>query len=140
MSCPDINRFIDVIKKDRSDPEVEAHLEECPECRADFEIVKELSVALRPEVEVSEALIERVMASLPFPEVEPEARPVPAAHLFLSGVLGIATTLAVLMGTGAGSSGGPTDMLLFSMLGGVAVVVVQARRGRRPSLAGPGSA
>ena len=45
MKCPDIDRLIDSLAAGKSDPEVQAHLEVCPSCRADAQLLTDLAQA-----------------------------------------------------------------------------------------------
>jgi len=137
MSCPDINRLIDFLVEDRPDLELEAHFEQCVSCQADFRLLREIPAALRPEIEVPERLVQRVMADIPLPEDHLGKRQVPAAHVVGSGVLGALTTIAALVATGSGGTGDPADMLLFSLVVGMGAGVMQIRVGRKPE---PGEA
>ena len=137
MSCPDINRLIDFLVEDRPDLELEAHLEQCVSCQADFRLLREIPAALRPEIEVPERLVRRVMAGIPLPEDHLGKRQVPAAHVVGSGVLGALTTIAALVATGSGGAWDPLPLLPFSVAVGLVASGVQIRLGRKPE---PGEA
>ncbi len=135
MNCPDINRLIDFQADDRPDAELEAHLAECASCQADLQLLREISAALRPEIEVPERLDQRVMAGFPpLPEDNLERRQVPAAHVVGSGALGAFTTIAALVATGSAGTGSPADLLLFSVAVGLVASGVRTRVGRRSRL------
>jgi len=129
MSCPDINRLIDFLVEDRPDSELEAHLEQCVSCQADFRLLREIPVALRPEIEVPERLVRRVMAGIPLPENHLEKRQIPASQVLGSGLLGTLTTISALVAIGSGGTGDPADMLLFSLAVGSVASLVQIRFG-----------
>jgi len=134
MSCPDINRLIDLLGDGRPDAELEAHLEECLSCRADLQLLQEIPAVLRPEIEVPKQLVQRVMAGFPQLEDNLERRQVPAAHVVGSGVLGALTTMALLVATGSAGAGDPLSLLLFSVAVGLVASGVQVRVARRSRL------
>ena len=130
MSCPDINRLIDLLGDPQSDVELLAHLEGCPSCQAEYRLIQEIPAAFRPEIEVPEALVQRVMAGIPV-STSPQERPrVPAIQVLAAGVLGSLTAAAAILATGLGGTGGPLDLLLFSLGVGLVAGVVQSREGR----------
>ena len=65
MDCPDIDRLIDFQAGIGQDPELEAHVDTCPDCRTDLRILRGISGAFRQEFEIPERLIQRVLADLP---------------------------------------------------------------------------
>jgi len=134
MSCPDINRLIDFLGDGRPDADLEAHLEECPSCQADFRLLRELPAAFRPEIEVPEQLVQRVMAELALAGLSPERHQTPALQVLGSGLLGSLTAVSVITATGSGSAGDPIDLLLFAFAVGLAAGVVHIWLGGESAL------
>ncbi len=127
MSCPDINRLIDLLDDPRADVELLAHLEGCPSCQAEFRLIQEIPAAFRPELEVPEALVQRVMADIAV-STSSSGRPrVPALQVLAAGVLGSITAAAAILATGSGGTGDPLDLLLFCLGVGTVSIGLQVR-------------
>ena len=129
MSCPDINRLIDLSAAELRDSELETHLEYCPSCGAEFRLIREIPVALRPDIDVPEALILRVMADISGAGPSRETDSVPVLQVFGAGVLGTITALITLGATGSASTGNLFTLLGFSLAVGLASAVAHGRRG-----------
>jgi len=130
MSCPDINRLIDLLGDPQSDVELLAHLEGCPSCQVEYRLIREIPAAFRPEIEVPEALVQRVLADIALTTPPPERTRVPALQLLTGGVLGSITAVAAILATGLGGTGRPLDLLLFSLGVGLIAGVAQSRESR----------
>ena len=139
MKCPDINRLIDVAGGAPPDTELEAHLSSCSSCRADLGLLQEIQALFRPEEEVPEHLVQRVLATLDSEEAALEKRRMNVPQAALSGVLGAMTTFAVLVVTGSTGTENPADMVLFSLGLGLAASLVQIRMRRQIGLAPKGA-
>ncbi|MBT8396748.1 MAG: hypothetical protein KJN92_07270 [Gemmatimonadetes bacterium] len=127
MSCPDIDSLVDFHATRGPDREFEAHLENCAFCRSDLEILGRISAAFRPEAEVPERLIRRVMAALPGPDSAEELQRRPVAQTLVAGVLGSVTALTAVVGSESVGSGSLPQLLLFSLGVGAVSVVLQTR-------------
>jgi len=126
MGCPDFDRLIDLYHG-RRDPGVEDHLKTCPSCQADMEMLFLLPEAFALDVEVPEALIERVMASLPPVADEPRAGKVTVGRGLVSGLLGILTAVGGLAASGSVGAIPPVAFLLISLSMGAAATVLHLR-------------
>jgi len=127
MSCPDIHSLIDSLVEEKHNPEMEAHLHTCPSCRGYLELLQEIPAAFHQEVEVPEALIQRVMAGIPVVDVSPAKRPAPGLQTLGSGVLGVLTAVAAIFATGSAQGGDPATILLFSIIVGLIASLIQLR-------------
>ena len=130
MSCPDINRLIDLLDDPQSDAELLTHLEECPSCQVEYRLIQEIPAAFRPEFEVPEALVQRVMADIAVSTPPSGKTRVPAVQVLAAGVFGLITAVAAIVATGSGGAGNPLDLLLFSLGVGLTAGVVQTRMSR----------
>ena len=110
---------------------LDAHLLVCSSCKAEVQMLRDLSAVLRPESEVPEQLVQRVMASVDLPTPSPEKNRVPVSQVLGSGVLGWLTALGVLVITGSAGAGGPAPVLLFSFAVGVTATGVQILGGAK---------
>ncbi|MCJ7627582.1 MAG: hypothetical protein MUO50_04240 [Longimicrobiales bacterium] len=137
MDCPDINCLIDLVGEVHTNPELEAHLLVCPSCRDDLRLFRELAAALRPDLEVPDRLVPRVMAAVDVPEPPPEKHRIPVVQVLGSGVLGWLTALGVIIVTGSVGAGEPIDLFLFSALVGITASVVEMRGERGPVFGKP---
>ncbi len=132
MSCPDTNRLIDLRNDELGDLELRAHLQQCPTCRAELRIIREITAAFRPEIAVPQSLVRRTMAGILLQKDTPRAR---ALHAAAAVALGTLTAAATTVVTGSTDSGGPLALLLFSVaMGGVAGLY--ELRSSRPDPAG----
>jgi hypothetical protein len=124
MSCPDINRLIDLLGVDQEDAEVEKHLETCPSCQASFRLLRELPAAFRPEIELPDHLVQGVMENLSWAESSPEPYRPPGLQVLGSGLLGSLTAICVIVATDSRSAGNPVDLLLFALAVGLTACVI----------------
>jgi len=131
MSCPDIDRLIDFQVGQGPDPELEAHLESCPSCRADLRFIQRIPAALRSEIEVSERLIQRVLAGLPEPDRSPETQRLPFAQTLVTGLLGSLTAMAAVVAAGSAGTENLSELLLFSLGVGAVSVILQIHAGAK---------
>ena len=134
MSCPDIDRLIDFQVVQRLEPALEAHFENCPSCRADLRIIQRIQAASLQEVEVSEELIQRVLAGLPEPDRSPESQRLPFSQAMITGLLGSLTAMAAVVAAESAGTGNLPGLLLFSLGVGAVSVVLQVRaRAKAPT-------
>jgi len=131
VSCPDIDRLIDFRVGQRPDPELEAHLEGCPSCRADLRIIQRIPASLRSEIEVPERLIQRVLSELPEPDRSPESRQLPVAQVLITGLLGSLTAMTAVVAAESVGTGDLFELLWFSIGVGAVSVVLQIRTGSK---------
>ena len=136
MECPDIYKLLDFVEDEASAPDVYSHVQNCASCRAQLRLIRELPAAYRPEFEVPEVLVQRVMNAV-VRQAQPEAgeETVHPLQLFASGLLGTMTALVVVVATGSiGEGTTPVELMLFSVLVGVAStwVLSSERFARRP--------
>ena len=124
MSCPDINRLIDLLGADQEDTEVEKHLEECPSCQASVRLLRELPAAFRPEIELPDHLVQGVMDGLSQAEISTEPYRPPGLQVLGSGLLGSLTAISVIVATDSRSAGNPVDLLLFALAVGLTACVI----------------
>jgi len=131
MTCPTIERLLEVFVDGVQDAEVETHVANCPECSAYVTLFEELPAVFEPDITVPEALLERTaaaLAALPEPLEETSSVGLFLATL-LSGVLGWVTTLCILIGAGAAGSGTPIQLLLTSVSVGAGTMAWKATKG-----------
>ena len=64
MSCPDIDRLIDLQDGLRTDPDLEDHLVSCESCQAELQVIQELREAVNPGIEVPQGWIQEGMAEI----------------------------------------------------------------------------
>jgi hypothetical protein len=126
MDCPDIDRLIDLYHGLR-DPALEDHLSSCSSCQADMEILLLLPEAFALDVEVPDALVERVIASLPVAEGEPRVEKGTGAQGLVAGLLGTLTVTGGLVATGSAGAGPPMILVLLSLCAAMASTVLQMR-------------
>lgn len=131
MNCPDIDRLIDLQAAQGPDPEFEAHLENCPACRADLRIIQRISAAFRPEMEIPERMIQRVLAGLPEPDPLPESQRPPFAQTLITGLLASLTAMAAVVAAESTGNGNLSVLLSFSLGVGAVSVVLQVRAGAK---------
>jgi anti-sigma factor RsiW len=124
MSCPDIDDLIELGTGSRSDPELEAHLEGCPICRAHLLLIREIPRAFQPELDVPEHLVRRVMLDVEALRREEENRRGLRAQLVGTGILGTLTAAAVVCQTGMDYAT-PATLLGFSLAVGVLSAATQ---------------
>ncbi len=136
MSCPDINRLIDLLDDPRSDGELLTHVEGCSSCQVEYRLIQEIPAAFRPEIEVPEALVQRVMADIAV-STPPSGRPrVPALQVLAAGALGSITAAVAILTTGSMGTAPLGDLLLFSLGVGLVSGLVQSRGDRAVEFAG----
>jgi hypothetical protein len=126
MKCPNPDKLLHYQKSGSLDPELEDHLEKCPDCRTDLFIIRELPFAVRPQVEVPEWLIDRVVAEFPPAETSSDLPETPPARVLVRAILGVTTALAGFVATGTLGLGSSMNPLLLSLVGGVGAVLVQS--------------
>jgi len=127
MSCPDIHSLIDSLEQEEANPEMDAHLHTCPSCRGYLELLREIPEAFNAEVDVPEALVQRVMAGIPEVDVSPAKRPAAGLQTLGAGVLGWATAVAAIVATGSAEDGGPATILLVAIIVGLIASLIQLR-------------
>ena len=131
MTCPELDRLLEVMVDRTPDSDLSAHLHECPECRAYVHLLEEIPRVLEPDLVVPAALNERTIASLPQPAKQEESPRTPYLPILASGVLGLVTAFGVLVVSGSVTYGTPLEALLFSALGGGGTILVRSLTGWR---------
>lgn len=124
MSCPDIDDLIDLGTRSEADPKLEAHLEGCPTCRAHVLLIREIPRAFRPELEVPEHLVRRVMLDVETLKLEEENRRGLRMQLVGTAILGTLTAAGVVYQTGM-ENATPATLLGFSLTVGVLSAATQ---------------
>ena len=126
MECPDIYKLLDFAENEASAADLPSHVHNCASCRAQLRVIRELPAAYRPEFEVPEILVQRVMATVR------QATPTPVeerAHVhqrFVAGVLGATTASVAVVATGSmGEETTAVELMLFAILAGLASAFVQ---------------
>ena len=127
MSCPDTNRLIDLGNDELEDLALRAHLQRCPMCRAELQLIREIPAAFRPEIAVSQSLVRRTIAGISLQEDSPRAR---ALHAAAAAALGTLTAAATIVVTGSTDSGGPLALLIFSVVIGSVAGLYELRSSR----------
>ena len=128
MSCPDIERIIDLVAGDEIDPEAHTHLQTCSECRAQLTLLREVRSALDPELSVPPEMIEAAFeAAVPPRRRRSTAASVSVVERFVAGALGGVTVLLTLVGTQAVGDATPSQILIWITLAGIAVAVNEGR-------------
>ena len=117
MSCPDLDRLIDLYHG-LSDPELERHVSACPLCQADLEAILLLPVVWETEVDLPDALVERVLATVPVVEGRPERSRESFNQRLVTGLLGSVTAAFVLLASGSYDASGPKLLLMLSLVAG----------------------
>lgn len=132
--CPDIDVLIELSAGTReADHAVLEHAESCEQCRSDLAVLGEMRAVMDPGRAVPEALVARVMASLPDPPPEPEpasSRPgwPPLLDMGIPFALGTVTVAAALvLGSPAGSAGTFLDLAMFSTAAGLMASLVEPK-------------
>jgi hypothetical protein len=131
MKCPDINQYLDALIEGESGPGLEAHLRGCPSCQEMYRLLTDLRAALRPEEDVPDFLIQRVLDDLPRYATAPAANRIPSGQILGSGVLGAVSVLAALVITGSASVTDPSVMLAYTVGIGALASVFLAKLGPR---------
>ncbi len=137
MTCPEIDRIIDLALSGEAPQEVQAHLESCQSCWEEVALIREIPAAFRPGIEVPDYLVKKTLAAITGPTLSPSRpRRVPL-HGAVSGLLGVVTILIALGVTGAVGSADLKEVVLFSLAVGLAAALnevwVSARNGPEPS-------
>jgi hypothetical protein len=101
VNCPDIDRLIDLGLGDSEDSELQAHLRDCPGCRADLLTIRALAGVGADEKEISEELLSSIISSLPQPVSETKLKWSRGLQMTISWSLGSLTGLAATVVTGS---------------------------------------
>lgn len=126
MNCPDTNRLVEVGSGGRGDLDLLAHLQNCPDCRAELRIIRLLPAALRPEFDVPGRLVGRVMMDLADSRIGHRDRAL-SVQLVASAVLAAVTAGVTVLATGLIVASGPVDLMAFSLAAGLAAGLVHFR-------------
>jgi hypothetical protein len=124
MSCPDIDRLIDLAAGTRTDAELQAHVESCATCRGDLLLIREIPAAFGRELAVPDGLVQRVMADVRVRESREKDRRGVQTQALGTTILGSLTTAGVVVLTGAGTTA-PAPLLTFSLTAGVLAAAAQ---------------
>lgn len=128
MNCPDTDRLIDVATGRVSDPTLSAHMDECPSCQEELQLIRMVAATRRPETTVSEDLVQRTMAAIDFEQDRRRERREIWIQGIWSAVLGSLTVVLVGLVTG-GDAGSPRALLVIALLLGLASGVVMIQTG-----------
>jgi len=124
MSCPDLERLIDLYHG-LSDPDLEGHVRTCPSCQADLEAILFLPAVWETKVDLPDRLVERVLATLPEAEGQPEKYRESLGQRLVTGLLGSVTAAFALLASGSSEAGGPTLLLILSLTVGAVSGIVR---------------
>ncbi len=117
MACLKLKQLREFQDGDRFGPEIRVHIENCPECRMDLFLLRELGPTLRPRAEVPGHLIDQVMATLnPAEEASPGSPGFSLGQLVITGLLGALTAVLVLAVSGTLNLENPLQPLALSLL------------------------
>lgn len=133
MNCPDIERLLDVALGAAVDPETEAHLRGCADCRMLMRFATETEAAFTPAMDVPEALIASTVGSL-IAESTQAVRHVSDVSLWEAVPTGLLAAMTVLLAgifTGSFQGGGPVVGLVACALSGLGAVIYEVRGGPR---------
>ena len=135
MTCPDIDRLVDLKDGMELERELQEHLRKCDSCRDDLQVLRELEQAFAPDIEVPNHLSERVLEAMTAPERAPASgNDVRAIDLWIATALGASTVLSAILATGGLGPGATTlELALFTTAGGAVTVWAQMRARRRDS-------
>lgn len=128
MNCPDTDRLIDLATGGVSDPTLSAHMDECPSCQEELQLIRMVAATRRPETTVSEDLVQRTMAAIDFEQDRRRERREIWIQGIWSAVLGSLTVVLVGLVTG-GDAGSPRALLVIALLLGLASGVVMIQTG-----------
>ena len=121
MSCPDIERIIDLALGGGLDPEVEAHTRQCAECRAELRMIAEVRNAFSPAISVPDALIDAAVDGV----LETQEKQAAVARrrarwpAMAAGVLGALTVLGTVLATDSVDPTGSQWLVLYALVVGV---------------------
>ena len=137
MTCPEMDRLIELGLDLSRDPEREAHIQACSDCQEDLGTIRALAGTGAESREVSEQLIARILSELPAPEEEPRKTWGMRLQPALTWGLGFLTALLSTIATGSAGVVGPMTTLLLSSGFGVVTVFAMNREVLDPELAVP---
>jgi hypothetical protein len=120
MNCPDTDRLIDLATGWVSDPTLSAHIDECPSCQEELQLIRMIATARRPETTVSEELVQRTLAAIDFEQDRRGERRGVWIQGIWSAVLGSLTVVLVGLVTSGGDVPSPRALLVYSLLLGTA--------------------
>jgi len=129
MNCPDTDRLIDLATGRVSDPTLSAHMDECPSCQEELQLIRMVAATRRPETTVSEELVQRTLAAIDFEQDRRRERREIWIQGIWSAVLGSLTVVLVGLVTG-GDAGSPRALLVIALLLGLVSGVVMIQTGR----------
>ena len=131
MTCPDFETYLGLKDEDPLNEDLRAHMEGCPNCRAEVVILRALAKELNPTEDVPEALKRRVVKSIEEARAVEEQERVAVRQLVWSGALGALTVLGTLVVTGAAGSGGPVTFAVVGLAAGAVTGIAQLFGHRR---------
>jgi len=119
MNCPDTDRLIDLATGRVSDPTLSAHIDECPSCQEELQLIRMIATARRPETTVSEELVQRTLAAIDFEQDRRRERRGVWIQGIWSAVLGSLTVVLVGLVTSGGDVPSPRALLVYSLVLGL---------------------
>lgn len=139
MTCPEVERLVEVALGQSADPELEAHVQRCEDCRADLLTIEALAGVGGPDREISEGLVSRIVAGLPKPEPRVRRTWGGGGQLLLTWGLGFLTALVSAGVTGSVGALDPGTVLMLATAFGAASVLFTRlnRRDRAPATREP---
>ena len=139
MTCPEVERLIDIALGQSADPELAVHVQRCEECQVDLLTIKALAGVGGPEREIPEELISRIVSGLPQPEPEVKRTWGGGGQLLLTWGLGFLTALVSAGVTGSIGALDPGTVLMLATAFGAASVLFTRlnRRDRAPATGEP---
>jgi hypothetical protein len=123
MTCPTLERLQAVVVDGERDPDLEAHVESCAECRALATVMEDVALAFDPGIKVPPELIAQTVARVHQPGGATQVDGVPWVSVFVAGGLGWATALVWLVLSGVAGPGEPHRLVLFTLLVGLATML-----------------
>jgi len=127
MSCPELDALQAVYVDGIGDPEVEAHVDECPDCRDLVAMAVDLADVFDPGLEVPPDLVARTIAASRERAAAPQRAPRPVAAVFASGALVALATLIWLLATADPTPGTFGNLILFSLMVGLGAGILSGR-------------
>jgi len=131
MNCPDIERLLELALGATIDPETEAHLRGCADCRALVRFIAETDAAFTPAIAVPESLVAAAVRGV-VTEAGREKHDVAGVTLWEAVPTGLLAAVTVLLaGFATDSFEVPVAGIVACLLSGVGAVVYELRGGPR---------
>lgn len=119
MNCPDTERLFSLALGEATDPELEAHMLSCEECKREILLVRELRQALEPQMHVPDVLIESTVDMVLDQTATEKLVHATAWDVPVAACLGALTTTLTVIATGSLGSGGLPALAAIGLLGAI---------------------